>query len=305
MRQSCRSLLEEFKQKSQKREGRKLQFTGVGDRDVYNITAPFLDQDELVIAGRVEARDTEESNVYFFVEKDGVWSPRSGAPVFRLQDPFVTRIGDELIFGGVETFPHPSVPGSLGWRTNFYRGTTIAALKEFASGPDGMKDLRLVELDSGKIGIFTRPQGEMGGRGTIGFTVVETLEHLTLSAIHNAPLLEQFMPDEWGGVNEVHPLGNGLLGVLGHIACFDHEGARHYYPMVFCLDPDNLETSPMRVIATRANFPDGPSKRQGLEDVVFSGGLRRLSNGRGRFYAGISDVEAHYLDIPDPFLEFL
>ena len=305
MRQSCRSLLEEFKQKGQKLEGRKLQFTGIGDRDVYNITAPFWDQEELVIAGRVEARDSEESAVYFFVEEDGIWSPRPGTPVFRLQDPFVTRIGGELIFGGVETFPHPSVPGSLGWRTNLYRGTTMAGLKKFASGPDGVKDLRVVELANGKIGVFTRPQGEMGGRGTIGFTVVETLEHLTLSAIHNAPLLEQFVPEEWGGANEVHLLENELLGVLGHIACFDHEGARHYYPMVFCLDPDNLETSPMRLIATRADFPDGPSKRPDLEDVVFSGGLRRLSNGRATFYAGISDAEAHCLDMADPFLEFL
>ena len=81
----------------------------------------------LVIAGRVEARDTEESAVYFFVAKDGIWSPHPSAPVFRLQDPFVTRIGDEIIFGGVETFPHPSVPGALGWRTNLYRGTTLAA----------------------------------------------------------------------------------------------------------------------------------------------------------------------------------
>jgi hypothetical protein len=294
--------LEEFQQKNQKLEGRKLQFAGVGDRDVYNITAPFLDQEELVIAGRVEARDTEESAVYFFVEKDGIWSPCPSAPVFRLQDPFVTRIGDEIIFGGVETFPHPSVPGALGWRTNLYRGTTLSALKKFASGPDGMKDLRLIELDSGKIGVFTRPQGEVGGRGTIGFTVVDTLEHLTLSAIRDASLLEQFMPEEWGGANEIHRLENGLLGVLGHVACFDAEGARHYYPMVFCLNPDNLETSPMRLIATRANFPDGPSKRADLQDVVFSGGLRRLMDGRGVLYAGIADAEAHYLDMADPFL---
>ena len=127
----------------------------------------------------------------------------------------------------------------------------------------------------------------MGGRGAIGFTVVETLEHLTLSAIRDASLLEQFMPEEWGGSNEIHRLENGLLGVLGHTACFDTEGARHYYLMVFCLNPDNLETSPMRLIATRANFPDGPSKRADLEDVVFSGGLRRLADWRGVLYTGI------------------
>ena len=41
---------------------------------------------------------------------------------FRLQDPFWAEIKGELVFGGVEVFPHPTIPGALGWRTNFYRG---------------------------------------------------------------------------------------------------------------------------------------------------------------------------------------
>ena len=93
-----------------------------------------------------------------------------------------------------------------------------------------MKDLRLVELQDGSIGVFTRPQGEKGGRGKIGFTRVASLEELSIDQINKAPLLEgQFVDEEWGGCNEIHLLPNGILGVLGHIACFDEQGDRHYY----------------------------------------------------------------------------
>ena len=310
-RQSCKELLEEYKATGATRatraghhelKGHKIRFSGVGEADVYNITAPFLDEGELVIAGRVEARDTEYSVVRFFVERGGVWSPRFGSPVFDLQDPFVTFIGGELIFGGVEVFPHPTIADALGWRTNFYRGARISDLKQFAVGPDGMKDIRLVEMANEKIGVFTRPQGENGGRGTIGFTVLDSLEQLDVKVINEAPLLEQFVPEEWGGANEIHLLEEGILGVLGHIACFDEEGHRHYYPMVFCLNPDTLAITPMKLLATRADFPEGQSKRPDLKDVVFSGGLKRLPGGRARFYAGISDAEAHYMEMADPFL---
>lgn len=304
MKQTCAKLVEEFKRKRLAIKGEKIRFSGVGDRDVYNITAPFFDNGEWVIAGRVERRDTEHSTVKFFVERDGVWAPRSGTPTFILQDPFVTRIDGELIFGGVETYPHPTIPKALGWRTNFYRGNDVSSLRQFATGPDGMKDIRLVKMVNGKIGIFTRPQGKVGGRGKIGFIAVDSLSELTPRIIDWAQLIDQFADAEWGGANEVHVLKNGLLGVLGHIACFGDTGERHYYPMVFCYDPRRHFATPMELIATRAEFPGGPAKRSDLVDVVFSGGLRRLPNGQAEFYAGVSDAEAHKIVVEDPFVKF-
>src|SRR5690606_5501518 len=210
-------LLDEYhKNKQQPFEKVKIPFTGVTDKDIYNITAPFEDNGEYVIAGRVEKRDSEHSQVMFFVNRDGQWIQRENSPVFKLQDPFFTKIGDELIFGGVEIFPHPTQEDTLSWRTAFYRGKSINSLEKFFEGPDGMKDLRLVELKDGSIGVFTRPQGEKGGRGKIGFTKVNRLEDISVEVINDAPLLDQFLDEEWGGANEIHLLSNGLLGVLGH-----------------------------------------------------------------------------------------
>src|SRR5262249_18328744 len=101
---SCAVLLEEFRGSRSEVRGKKLVFAGAGDRDVYNITAPFLDDGEPVIAGRVESRDREASEVMFFVERGGKWVPRNNAPVFALQDPFFTFVRGELVFGGVEVY---------------------------------------------------------------------------------------------------------------------------------------------------------------------------------------------------------
>ncbi len=49
----------------------RLEFTGVGDKDVYNITAPFTSAGQVVIAGRVEARDSEHSTIVFSVNSKG------------------------------------------------------------------------------------------------------------------------------------------------------------------------------------------------------------------------------------------
>ncbi|MFD1359042.1 DUF1861 family protein [Fictibacillus halophilus] len=305
MTKTCAELVEVYLEKDQPANPEKLKFTGVGERDVYNITAPFEDEGELVIAGRVEARDTEHSEVYFFVNRDGVWTPREGAPVFELQDPFVTRIAGELVLGGVEIFPHPTNEGALGWRTVFYKGSSIEMLKPFFKGPDGMKDLRLAELKDGSVAVLTRPQGEKGGRGKIGFTRIPSLEDLTLDVIEEAPLLDgQFAEGEWGGANELHILDNGLIGVLGHIASFDEEGNRHYYPMVFSLNPETGEHTKIQLIAIRDDFLAGESKRPDLVDVVFSGGLVRKEDGTTDFYAGTSDAEAHKITIKDPFNQF-
>lgn len=300
---TCEQLVKEFMKKPMNPQ--KIRFSGIGENDVYNITAPFEDEGELVIAGRVESRDSEHSQVYFFVEQDGQWVPREGAPVLELQDPFFAKMAGELVLGGVQIFPHPTNEGALGWRTVFYKGSTIASLKEFAKGPDGMKDLRLVELTDGSIGVLTRPQGDKGGRGKIGWTRISSLEELTIDVIEHAPLLEgQFVDAEWGGANEPHLLANGLVGVLGHIASFDPEGNRHYYPMAFALNPETGDISDIELIATRSHFLPGPAKRPDLVDVVFSGGLVRNADGTADIYAGISDAEAQKITIIDPFLQY-
>jgi hypothetical protein len=304
---TARQLLAEFCARTPApHDGELIHFAGVGERDVYNITAPFSFDGETLIAGRVEARDTEAAETAFFAQaSDGVWRPREGAPTFaKLQDPCIAFIHGELVIGGVE-FP-VTLPGrdTPGWRMNFYRGTALDNLRLFLQGPDHMKDIRLVELADGRVGACSRPQGQRGGRGQIGFVAVDALDDLTAATIDAAPLLTgQFLAEEWGGANELHLLADGRIGVLGHIAWMQGSGAteeKHYYPMSFVLDPATNEHSPLKIIANRSDFPAAEPKRPSLLDVIFSGGLLRAGTDTW-LYAGLSDAAAGRVRIADPF----
>ncbi|MBW7455583.1 DUF1861 family protein, partial [Paenibacillus sepulcri] len=280
--QTCRDLLQQFENHEPATGGERIRFEGIEGRDVYNISAVFADRESLVIAGRVEGRSTEFSEVIFFRKEGEVWKPHPDYPVYELQDPFFTRIKGELIFGGVRVIADPLHPHCIvAWVTEFYRGADIACLQHFLSGPYHMKDIRLIELADGEIGVLTRPQGYKGGRGQIGFVKVGQLEDVTAYLIGEAPVFEdQFASTQWGGANEAHLLDNGLVGILGHIASFDEEdGSRHYYAMTFAFNPDTLEKTPMKIIARRGSFPTGPAKRPDLADVIFSGGLVRREGG--------------------------
>lgn len=303
--QKVQELLLEYRNKNSSKNAEKICFIDNDRRDVYNITAPFRDNEDLIIAGRVEKRDSEQSEVIFFKSSNGKWKRRSEDPILKLQDPFFSKINGELILGGVEVYSDTFNSKVLEYRTVFYRGKDIKNLKRFAQGPEHMKDIRLLQLQDGKILVFTRPQGQLGGRGTIGYTVINSLAELNDDNILKAKLLNnQFMEDEWGGANELHILKNGLIGVLGHIARFDEEGNRHYYSMTFAFDLLNGNVSPMKIIAVRDDFGEADYKRADLIDVIFSGGIIRKENGEADLYCGVSDAEAHKITIQDPFLEY-
>ncbi|MBC2156182.1 MTP-1 family protein [Listeria innocua] len=281
----------------------RLELSGASDKDVYNITAPFTWLGKEYIAGRVEARDSEFAEVRFFENTaTDTYQLVENTTILALQDPFVTFVQEELIIGGVEVFPKETDQTMLDWRTNLYRATSLTDFEQIFTGPIGMKDLRVKELTDGRILVLTRPQGEKGGRGKIGAIVINSLADLTIEQIEKAPLLKRnFSGDEWGGGNEIHLLEDGRIGVLGHIACFDEAGDRHYYACSFCLNEDFTQIDQEKIIAERADFAPSEPKRPDLADVVFSGGLIRNSDGTAELYAGIGDSDAQKLTIPDPF----
>ncbi len=296
--------------KNNKFSAKKLIFECVEGKDVYNITVPFNQNGKDIIAGRVESRDSEYSEVVFFEENNDKWYPVKGATRYKLQDPAISIIKNELVLSGVEVFDHPTLKDFLWYKTVFLKGKDIFSLEKFAEGPNGMKDIRFVDLNN-KIGVFSRPQhpegkvGSLGGRGTIAYSEIETLDNFNSNVIENAyHLSDQLHNEEWLGANEIHVLKNGLLGVLSHVAKFDEKQDRHYYSSVFVFDPKTKTHSTMKIIAERNMFEDGPSKAPDLKNVVFSGGLIRKENGKAILYVGTGDTEAQKIEIDDPFVEY-
>lgn len=293
-----------LKQRGNFLAAQKLIFSDVVDKDVYNITAPFHWQGEEYLAARVESADKEhDSETRFFRHTPDGWRFDPTTVTLSLQDPFVTIIQEELIIGGVAVEWDASGQAK-GWATEFWRGPNLKQLALFARGPQWMKDIRLVELPRGEIGVFTRPVlTQPIERKPIGFTCLPSLDALTANALAQAPILEgQFANGVWGGVNEAHLLPNGLIGVLGHVAWFDDNRHRHYWAMTFELNPATRQYTPLKLLAGRNDFPDGRAKRPDLSNVIFSGGLKRHDNGRATLYAGLGDAEAGQIDLPDPFI---
>lgn len=295
-------LLVDFRSKEKGQNPEKLCFHEVFGCDVYNPSAAFSYEGRTLLCARVEKRDSEHSEAVFFYEKEeNNFYPVETIQRYKLQDPFITKVADYYVFGGTEIFPHPENPNALWWHTKFYYGKSLETLTELTTGPKGMKDIRVVELKDGRVGVFSRPQGEIGGRGKIGFTIIDKLEDLNAAVIESAPLLELFDDEEWGGVNEPLLLEDGKIGILGHIAKFTAGDVRHYYAMSFILDPLTGEYTDAKIIAERADFVEGPSKRPDLEDVLFSGGIL-LKGSKAELYVGVSDCEVQKIQIQNPFL---
>lgn len=134
-----------------------------------------------------------------------------------------------MIFGGVEAYPCTDIKGMLGYKTIFYRGSNIANLKKFAEGPEMVKNIRLIQLWGGNMGVFTRLEMEITSRGKIGYIMIISLKELNPETIRKAKILnDHFIDEGWGGANELHLLDNGLIGVMGHIACSDDEGLHDF-----------------------------------------------------------------------------
>lgn len=320
---SCSVLLRDFENKKNERstpKGVKLKFLGVEldnegkSKDVYNPTPPFLLNGEMVMVARVEPRKYDprivKPKICFFKQtKEHEWSKITveNAPVFELEDPFVANVNGEIILGGVEV--SLSLQESEdSYRVIFNIGNKIDNFKQFAVGPERMKDIRIIELKNGHIGVFTRPQGEKNGRGKICYIELDNIEDLKVpDNLKKAKVVELFSSHEWGGANQLHLLDDGKIGVIGHIACFDEENLsgkepnKNYYAMAFIFDPQTGTSSPVKIIAARDNFPPGEAKKPNLENVIFVGGIKKDPDDQWYLYAGLGDIESGKVPIDYPF----
>jgi Protein of unknown function (DUF1861) len=292
-------LLASYRHKSNGTRGSLVTLEGIDGKDGYNPSAAFLDAGRLSTYVRVESRADEFSSWSAVFHQDGPqdWGLNDGLPMLRVQDACVSRIQGELIVGGVRILARSRT--FTYFQTVFWRGDSPANLTEFARGPLQMKDIRLVDLENGKIGVFTRPMGGEAGRGKVGYTEVDGLTELTPEKMANAELLDvQPIDEHWWGTNAIYRLGDGRLGVLGHVAMF-RSPHKHYYPFACVLDMhDRRIIDGPHIIAERSSFPPAPAKRDDLEDVVFPAWFDR---GKGMLYAGLSDSSVGMLPIDDPF----
>ncbi|WP_379894918.1 DUF1861 family protein [Lapidilactobacillus mulanensis] len=272
----------------------KLTFIGVDGDDVYNTSVVFELNQKTYLAGRTEKRDSELSETKLF-EQIGSSQfrlvPDFGLP---LQDPFITLINGQVILGGVKV--DWTDPQSPIWRTEFYLLKADLTTELILTGPKKMKDIRLCQLNNGRILILTRPQGDTAGLGKIGMLIVDDLQKVTPSELVAAPLLKNNFADEnWGGANQIFQVSDQVVFVAGHIASMVND-ERHYYALAFYVDLASQQILGEHLLAERQDFLAGPSKRDDLADVVFTSGIVKNEE-KLLLFCGTSDCEEQCLEI--------
>lgn len=291
-----------------------LTFEGVDGFDVYNTSIPFDWQGQTYMFGRVERRDQwARSWSRLFVEtgKDH-WKRVPDAMMYQMEDPFVSHIQGQLVLGGNLT---RYVAGAYDtYYVMFYRGQDLHDLHYFTTGPDFMKDIRLVELENEKIGVFSRPRSEQimqqyGCESQVGFTIIDSLDGLTPAVVENARYIPGlYDKGEWGGCNQACLLDENRIGVIGH-KCYnriDPQGVKisTYLNVSFVFDIQKHIASDFKIIGTRSSYPSGPAKSPGLIDCAFTSGMVLRKDGKADLYSGIGDVQQGRITIDDPFAAY-
>lgn len=292
-------------------ESHQLVFRGVEDFDVYNCSIPFEWDGKTYMYGRVEHRAEWARSWVRLFEKVGEdeYTLVPDHMIYQLEDPFVSIVQGELVLGGTHVRKRcGNIDTFYGY---FYRGTDINDLDYFTTGPDYMKDIRLVELKDGRIGVFSRPRNEeilkkYGSEAMIGFAVINSLDELTDEVIFNArPIDGIFDQGEWGGCNQPILLEDGTIGIIGHQSFTQkmEEGVdlAVYVNTAFEFNPETFEVTHNRIIATRSCYPEGPAKKPELVDCTFTSGMVMREDGKIDLYGGMGDVSEGRIVIDYPF----
>ncbi|WP_340397258.1 DUF1861 family protein [Paenibacillus sp. FSL E2-0202] len=292
-------------------ESKKLQFHGVEGFDVYNPSLPFPWEGKTYIYGRVEKREEWARSWVRLFEQTGEdeWTLVPDSMIYQLEDPYISIMDGTMILGGTHVrYKQGKGETYYGY---FYRGTDLNDLYYFTTGPDYMKDIRLVQLKDKRIGVFSRPRSEeirkrYGSESIVGFAIINSLDELTAEVIETAPLIDGlFGKDEWGGCNQAYLLSSGMVGVIGHKSYLekaeDGQEILVYLNISFVFDPETHEAKELKIIGTRPCYPAGPAKRPNLIDCAFTAGIVMREDGKADLYSGISDAEAGRIVIDYPF----
>ncbi len=283
-------------------EGHLINFEGVeSGKNVYN-PAPFIYEDRLYLAPRIEPKASEVSEIRHFVQNGSVdsfvYAP--DLPVFPMsQDAFVKRINGRWVHGVVKIRPRKDIPGGArAVYTEIRAGDDLREMKTILIGPPGMKDIRPFQLNDGRVGVLTRPESPDGTKG-VAYAEFDDLEDITaqgLLAARPIPALASPMEGQHRGGNEAVARPDGTIGYLGHIAAVDLNMRKVYCAETAVLDPVSLEIERERVVSCHMCYPTFEPKSDAHQEVVFPQGIIGTL-----LFVGLGDAGSGYEDIGEPF----
>lgn len=284
-----------------------------------------------IIAARVESLDSHwldpnlyDPHVIFFTQQNNVLVPIPDTPVFhKLEDPWATWLSGlngklQLLFGGVKVDFNGKLPVIT---TQLYLAPSVQELD--VDNPIAeircMKDVRVAQLQTGKIAVFTRPMVGKAFPGRIGFTIINNIQDIGKAVVYVKLLKFNIDKNVRIGANEAYAITKTestgvvkeLINVFCHVAITDptkqeeneifdfDKGPIHYAGYQFELNPNHPyeEIITLLKIADRSDFPinDQSSKGKRYDDVIFPGGTGGPKE--TQYFAGIEDARIGVIDI--------
>lgn len=283
-----------------------------------------------IIAVRIESIDSDwlnpqqyDPHIQFFTRENDDLIPIPNTPIFQqYEDPWATWLTkdnySQLLFGGVKVDFRSTAPVIT---THLFLASSVQELD--VNNPfaiiKNMKDVRVVELKSKKIAVFTRPLTGKAYPGSIGFTIIDSIKDIE-TAITSAKLLP-FSLDKNAriGTNEAYTIEKtnslGITEELIHVFChvattdptnidgnnlydFDR-GIIHYAGYQFELNPNHpLKTTiSLHRVADRSDFPvnDKYSKGKRFDDVIFPGGTG--GQAETEYFVGVEDARVGVMNL--------
>lgn len=300
------------------------------DPTIYN-PSTFIGE---TLLARIEERgDETSSEVGLFLHKDGILSLVESAPRLKgIQDPyylgtFRDPINPEAapyhVIGGVKISVDTETGKVTDWQDlNYcYKESLDEIVRDgepipFLESAHHSKDLRYVQLED-CIAVCPRPQGSFGGKGRIGFFLTENLLSLQsdldeyFTRADEATLIPDiFADDEWGGINQMIPMPNGSICLIGHKAhrTIDNGDSNlHYRPFSCLLDPltGMLLAPPVELDVDPYDFEYVLPKRPDLDDVIFTSGIKMTNDpATVLFIGGVKDAAIGMKSVPNPLIGY-
>jgi len=111
---------------------------------------------------------------------------------------------------------------------------------------------------------------------------------------------------EWGGVNDLHILKDGRIGIVGHVARMV-DGKKDYYAAICVFDPKTRTHTDWEIIATADDLAQAginiKPKKEDLGSVYYPSGSVRNA-GYLDLYAGVGDTASVLDRRNDRFLKY-
>jgi len=295
-----------------KKIGHLLEVHGIKSGEIAYNPAVIIQGNTKIIAARVESLDSHwldpelyDPHAIFFTQHDNVLIPIPDTPIFhRLEDPWATWLNgsngkSQLLFGGVKVDFNDKIPVIT---TQLYLAPSVQELD--VDSPIAkiryMKDVRVAQLRTGKIAVFTRPTEGKAYPGRIGFAIINDIRDIE-KAVINAKLLKFNLDENTKiGANEAFEVKE-LINVFCHVATEDL-GKLHYAGYQFELDPNNPydDIITLHKVADRLDFPinDKSIKGERYDDVIFPGGTGGPKE--TQYFTGVEDARIGVMNI-SPF----